>query len=128
MIIITKNKIDYNYQDTIISNKQQSQPSLNMPCSFRFVHSIPLFLLSLTFLLYVSSFPPFIGFLTQNVQPLTVEYTSSCYFHKTTCILARRVSYCNRPRQLTSYDYISHSSPDCHPSLLCYGYFLMKRY
>ena len=46
--------------DTIIANKKQSQLSWNLSRSFRFVHSLYLFLLSLPFLPSFSSVPPFI--------------------------------------------------------------------
>ena len=59
---ITKNTIYYNSPDTIIANKQQSQPSPNLPRSFRFVHYPPLFLLSLTFIPSFSSVLTLIGF------------------------------------------------------------------
>ena len=60
-IKITKNTINQNYQDTITANKQQSQPSPNPLQSFQLIHSLPLLIISLTFLPFLSSFPTLIG-------------------------------------------------------------------
>ena len=48
----------------------------------------------------------------------------------TTFILARRYALVSsdRPQQLTSYAVTSHSSPDCHLSLLWYVYCMLKCY
>ena len=61
MIKFKNNMKDYNSIDTVIANKQQYQLSLNPPRSFRFIHSFPLFLLSLPFFHSFSPVPPFIG-------------------------------------------------------------------
>ena len=92
-----------------------SIPSLYSFSYFRFSHP---YLFSLRLL----------GCVAKEVQLLTVEYTSGCNLQKTTCILAGRVRNCDCPQKLTSYATIFHSSPNCHPSLLCCGDCLIKFY
>ena len=65
---------------------------------------------------------------TEDVRLPTSDYTSSYDHQKTTCILSRRVCNCNRPWRLSSYAAIYNFSPNCHPSILCCGDFLIKCY
>ena len=71
-----------------------------------------------------------LDYVMQEVQLLTGEYTSICNRQITTFVLARRYALANssRIRRLTSYDVIYHFLPDCHPSLLWCGDFLLKCY
>ena len=62
IIKFTNIMTDYNSRGTVIANKQQYQLSPNPPRSFWFVHSLPIFLLSLPFLPSFSPVLPSIGF------------------------------------------------------------------
>ena len=124
---------------TIITSKKQSQLSRNLPVSFRFVHSISPFLLSLLFLPSFSPVPPFIGFhystgmvtdwwvdsiLRYNRQ-LTIFYVLSRQYN-----LVSWYTWSSPDLQLTSSSICSfpHVSPDGHPSLLSCRTNLFKTY
>ena len=79
-------------------------------------------------------YPPYLNYLhilncvTQEVQPLTGEYTYGWNHQKTTFVLVMPVKDWDHPRWLTSHTDMYHSSPGFHPSLLCCGDFLTKCY
>ena len=125
---ITKNTINYNSQDTIIANKQQSQPSTNPPRSFIFVHSLSLFLLSITFLPFFSSFSALIWFCDAIDTIINWWVHIRLQSPENRIFLAIRASNCDHPQRLTSFVDIFHLSPDCYPSLLCCVDFLIKCY
>ena len=115
LLSITKNNL--NRHGTCHATYSLSIPSLSSLSPFR---------LSLPSIHSLHS----LDYVMEEVQLSTSEYTSIFDLHITTLFLARRYTLAStyRLRQLTSYSFISHSSPNFHPSLLCCGDFLLKCY
>ena len=66
--------------------------------------------------------------LAEEGVPIFDSHTRFNPLEITTFILERRYALVsiNYPQKLTSYAVIYHSSPNCHLSLLCCGYFMFK--
>ena len=93
-----------NRHQTRHATSDSSIPSLS---SFSPLHFFPPSLHSLHWL----------DFVTQEIWSSTGDYTYGCHHQKTTCILARQVSDCDRPWWIISYAAISNSLSD-YPCIL----------